>query len=148
MNDARHLGEYRLASQYCFPNYFLASCEKLFLQQDDLDKFEEQICRQEETLPLLMKFDKEGKLAQLLDVLEVHLKNGKSGVFVFQPQDQKIQFKEVDLIRLTSDGQAIITSTQLKAGDVVVSAGTHSINDGETVRPLPAQTLTNVGGLL
>lgn len=78
----------------------------------------------------------------------VLLKNGKSGVFVFQPQDQKIQFKEVDLIRLTSDGQAIITSTQLKAGDVVVSAGTHSINDGETVRPLPAQTLTNVGGLL
>ena len=78
----------------------------------------------------------------------VLLKNGKAGVFVFQPQDQKIQFKEVDLIRLTSDGQAIITSTQLKAGDVVVSAGTHSINDGETVRPLPAQTLTNVGGLL
>ena len=72
MNDARHLGEYRLASQYCFPNYFLASCEKLFLQQDDLDKFERQICRQEEPLPLLMKFDKEGKLAQLLDVLEVH----------------------------------------------------------------------------
>lgn len=75
-------------------------------------------------------------------------KDGKSGVFVYDAQNNQVQFKEVDLLRLTSDGQAVVVSTQLKAGDVVVSAGAHSISDGETVRPLPAQTSTNVGGLL
>ncbi|MBQ8443047.1 MAG: efflux RND transporter periplasmic adaptor subunit [Bacteroides sp.] len=75
-------------------------------------------------------------------------KNGKSGVFVYHPQDRKVQFKEVELLRLTSNGQAIVSSAHLKAGDIVVSAGAHSISDGETVRPLPTQTSTNVGGLL
>lgn len=75
-------------------------------------------------------------------------KNGKSGVFVYHPQDRKVQFKEVELLRLTSNGQAIVSSAHLKAGDIVVSEGAHSISDGETVRPLPAQTSTNVGGLL
>lgn len=75
-------------------------------------------------------------------------KDGKSGVFVYNAQNNQVQFKEVDLLRLTSDGQAVVVSTQLKAGDVVVSAGAHSISDGETVRPLPVQTSTNVGGLL
>ena len=78
----------------------------------------------------------------------VLLKDGQSGVFVFHPQDSIVQFKKVDLLRLTNDGKAVITSTDIQAGDIVVSAGVHSIREGEKVRPLPAQTSTNVGGLL
>ena len=44
--------------------------------------------------------------------------------------------------------QTVITSPHIKAGDIVVSAGVHAIHEGEKVRPLPAQTSTNVGGLL
>ena len=69
-------------------------------------------------------------------------------MFVYHPQDSTVTFEKVDVIRLTSDGQAVITSRDIKAGDIVVSAGVHAIHEGEKVRPLPAQTSTNVGGLL
>ena len=75
-------------------------------------------------------------------------KDGQSGVFVYHPQNQTVNFRKVNLIRLTNDGRAIITSNELKAGDIVVSAGVHRISDGEKVRPLPNTTQTNVGGLL
>ena len=78
----------------------------------------------------------------------VLLNNGQSGVFVFHPQDSTVQFKKVDVLRLTNDGKAVITSSDIQSGDIVVSAGVHSIREGEKVRPLPAQTSTNVGGLL
>ena len=78
----------------------------------------------------------------------VLLKDGVSGVFVFHPQDSTVQFKKVDVLRLTSDGQTVITSPDIQAGDIVISAGVHSIHEGEKVRPLPTQTSTNVGGLL
>ena len=75
-------------------------------------------------------------------------KNGKSGVYVYDPQNQTVCFRSIDLIRLTNNGYAIITSNVLKAGDIVISAGVHRINDGEKVQPLPPVTQTNVGGLL
>ena len=78
----------------------------------------------------------------------VLLKDGVSGVFVYHPQDSTVTFKKVDVVRLTSDGQTVITSPHIKAGDIVVSAGVHAIHEGEKVQPLPAQTSTNVGGLL
>ena len=78
----------------------------------------------------------------------VLLKDGVSGVFVYHPQDSTVTFERVDVVRLTSDGQTVITSPHIKAGDIVVSAGVHAIHEGEKVRPLPAQTSTTVGGLL
>jgi len=75
-------------------------------------------------------------------------KNGHTGVLIFHPKDSTIQFKNVDLLRLTSDGKAIVTSVDIKAGDIVISAGVHSINEGEKVCPLPSQTSTNIGGML
>ena len=75
-------------------------------------------------------------------------KDGKSGVYVYDPQSQTVSFRNVDLIRLTNDGGAIITSDGLEVGDIVVSAGVHRISDGEKVQLLPNNTQTNVGGLL
>ena len=53
-----------------------------------------------------------------------------------------------DMLRLTGDGNCIITSPTLKAGDIVVSAGVHAIRNGEKVKLLLPTTETNVGGLL
>ena len=78
----------------------------------------------------------------------VLLKDGVSGVFVYHPQDSTVTFEKVDVVRLTSNGKTVITSPHIKADDIVVSAGVHAIHEGEKVRPLPAQTSTNVGGLL
>lgn len=47
-----------------------------------------------------------------------------------------------------SDGRSIITSDGLKPGDLIVSAGIHYIENGETVKPLPVASETNIGGLL
>ena len=74
--------------------------------------------------------------------------NGRSCVFVYHPETGTVQSEEVTMLRLTSDGNCIITSPSLKAGDIVVSAGVHTIRHGEKVKPLPPVSETNVGGLM
>jgi hypothetical protein len=74
--------------------------------------------------------------------------NGRSCVFVYHPETGIVQSEEVTMLRLTGDGNCIITSPTLKAGDIVVSAGVHAIRNGEKVKPIPPTTETNVGGLL
>ena len=51
-------------------------------------------------------------------------------------------------MRLLTDGRSIITADGLKPGELAVSSGVHHIKDGDAVKPLPAVTQTNVGGLL
>lgn len=63
--------EYRLASDFYYPNYFFVRNEKKQLQQDTLKEFEEKIAALQDTQELLMKLDADGVLPQLLDVLEV-----------------------------------------------------------------------------
>ena len=46
-----------------------------------------------------------------------------------------------------SDGSVELASG-LAAGEQVVVSGVHTLNDGETVRPFPTPSATNVGGLL
>ena len=75
-------------------------------------------------------------------------KDGKSGVYVYQPSDQTVRFTEVSCVRPLNDGSTIITSSQLKVDDVVVAAGIHFLKDGDKVRPLAPVSSTNIGGLL
>ena len=74
--------------------------------------------------------------------------DGKVCVFVYQPATQTVSTKEVSCVRPLSNGATIITSEQLNAGDVIVSAGIHSLKDGDKVRLLEPVSSTNVGGLL
>ena len=77
------------------------------------------------------------------------LKRGeKTFVFVYQDSQKNLALREVELARLQSDGSAIVTSQQLRAGDVIVASGVHHLEEGELVRPLPAPSPTNVGGML
>ena len=75
-------------------------------------------------------------------------KDGKTCVFVYDPSNNKVNNREVSVVRLLSNGRSIITSDELKPGELVVSAGIHHIKDGETVKPLPNTSKTNIGGLL
>ena len=74
--------------------------------------------------------------------------NGRSCVFVYHPETGTVQSEEVSILRLTGDGHSIITSPSLKPGDIVVTAGVHSIRNGEKVKPMPPVSETNVGGLM
>ncbi|MGM9760015.1 MAG: efflux RND transporter periplasmic adaptor subunit [Parabacteroides sp.] len=69
-------------------------------------------------------------------------------IYRYNDTDLCIHRCPVQLIRLLSDGRALILSDHVKPGDTVVASGVHSLSDGEQVKPLPAQTSTNVGGLL
>lgn len=75
-------------------------------------------------------------------------KDGKAQVFVYNPSDNKVDSREVTLLRLTSNGRSLISSEYLKPGELVIASGVHHIRNGETVKPLPPTTPTNIGGLL
>ena len=75
-------------------------------------------------------------------------KDGKTYVFVYDPSVGKVHRREVAVLRLLSDGRAMVVSDALQAGETVVASGVHHIEDGENVRPLATGSKTNVGGLL
>lgn len=75
-------------------------------------------------------------------------KDGKTSVFVYDASGKKVCSRPVDLVRLQTDGSAIVTSAHLKSGDIIVSSGVHHIQDGESVQPLPPASKTNIGGML
>lgn len=75
-------------------------------------------------------------------------KDGKTQVFVYAPDSRTVRSQEISVMRLLTDGRSIITADELKPGELVVSSGVHHIKDGDAVKPLPAVTQTNVGGLL
>ncbi len=73
--------------------------------------------------------------------------NGRSYVFAYDSQTQLVSRQEVKVEQLHSDGTAVV-SANLKPNTLVVSSGTHFINDGDKVTPLARISETNVGGLL
>ncbi|MGQ8338125.1 efflux RND transporter periplasmic adaptor subunit [Sunxiuqinia sp. A32] len=68
-------------------------------------------------------------------------------VWVFNSSTQKIGKQQIEIGALRSGGRIEVTSG-LKSGDQIVTAGVHSVTDGQKVRPIAPQTATNVGGLL
>lgn len=75
-------------------------------------------------------------------------KEDKAYVFVFNPSDNTVHSREITMRQLLSNGCCLILSDHLKPGELIVSTGIHYIQDGETVKPLPLVTQTNIGGLL
>lgn len=74
--------------------------------------------------------------------------NGKSSVFVYNPTSKTVKLCRVECIRPLSNGKTIVTSDNVKPGDIIVSAGVHAIKDGNKVRPISQISDTNIGGLL
>lgn len=75
-------------------------------------------------------------------------KDGQASVFVYNASDKKVCIRSVNLVRLQTDGTAIVTSERIKPGNLIVSSGVHHIKDGENVQPLPPTSRTNIGGML
>lgn len=75
-------------------------------------------------------------------------RQGIAGVYVYHPKEGKVHFKQVKCLRPLNNGKTLIVSGEVKAGDIVVSAGVHAIHDGEAVKPLAPIANTNIGGLL
>ncbi len=73
---------------------------------------------------------------------------GQSLIFVYNPIDSCICSKAVKIIKLTSNGSAIIESENVEAGDIVVTSGVNYLKDNMKVKPINKPSKTNVGGLL
>lgn len=57
-----------------------------------------------------------------------------------------INRKPIKVIEIRTDGSAVVEG--LKIGDLVVSAGINSLNEGQKVKVLPDRSKSNMGGLL
>lgn len=80
----------------------------------------------------------------LVALLEI---DNKSSVWVYNEQTQTVSTRRVKPYAILTDGTVVIEQG-LSAGEVVVSAGVHALEEGEKVKLLPAVSTTNVGGML
>ena len=74
--------------------------------------------------------------------------DGRSYVFVYEPESSTLRRCEVTMREVTADGCCIVETDEASAGERVVSSGVHHVCDGEKVTLLPEDKETNVGGLL
>ena len=74
-------------------------------------------------------------------------KNGEAAVWVYNPKTRDVTKRIIRLNKLLKSGELIV-SEGLSAGEIVVSAGVHSLKEGMQVELLKPTAGTNVGGLL
>ena len=55
--------------------------------------------------------------------------------------------RSVKVANLTTDGRALVSSG-IADGDMIISAGTATLKEGQKVKALPEKSSTNVGGIL
>lgn len=72
---------------------------------------------------------------------------GESFVYLYDEQSQTVRRCHVKVVRLHTDGTAVVDGA-LSPGNIVVSTGANHIKTGDRVTPLPPVSETNVGGLL
>ena len=68
-------------------------------------------------------------------------------MWVYNPKAQNVTRRVIQLKKLLKTGELIV-SEGLAAGEIVVSAGVHSLKEGMSVELLKPVSKTNVGGLL
>ncbi len=68
-------------------------------------------------------------------------------VWVIDPEEQRVYGRAVELIRIESSGNALVKG-DLQPEDIIVSAGVHSVEEGQQVEPLPEAAETNIGNMM
>ncbi|MCL2511880.1 MAG: efflux RND transporter periplasmic adaptor subunit, partial [Bacteroidales bacterium] len=74
-------------------------------------------------------------------------KNGGATVWVYNSSLQTVEARPVTVSEILRNGKVII-SEGLREGEIVITAGVRKLCEGEKVKPLPAVSPTNVGGML
>jgi len=70
-----------------------------------------------------------------------------SKVWIFNKKDSTITSKAVKILKIKASGSAIIHG-ELTEQESIISAGVHSLREGQKVKPLPEVSDTNVGKLM
>lgn len=72
---------------------------------------------------------------------------GNAAVWVYDPQTGEVHGRSVKVGKFLKTGEAVVYEG-LKAGEIIVSAGVHSLTEGVKVKMLKSVSKTNIGGLL
>jgi multidrug efflux pump subunit AcrA (membrane-fusion protein) len=83
----------------------------------------------------------------MVPVESVFSKEGKNGVWLVDKKTNKVVKKEVEVKKICGEGYLHVIS-DIKPGDIVVTAGVYSIIENQEVKLLPKKSKTNTGGLL
>ncbi len=74
-------------------------------------------------------------------------KNTESYIWVYNPDNSQISAYKVRPSQILLDGTVVLTEGP-EAGSIIVTAGIHSLKEGDKVQLLPKVSSTNIGGLL
>ncbi len=83
----------------------------------------------------------------LVPTSSILVKEDKLHVFLYDRKSSTVKLTPVTVKRLHNDGLAEIISG-IHDNDIVVTAGIHHLKDGQSVKPVPATSSSNVGKLL
>ncbi len=73
--------------------------------------------------------------------------NEQAAVWRIAPDDNRVSAVPVEIVRIGNDGKALVAA-DLAPGDLLVSAGVHTLSEGQNVDPLEEPSDTNVGDIL
>lgn len=73
--------------------------------------------------------------------------NGLSTVWIYNNNSATVEQRTVKILKILNNGTAVVDGG-LEANEIIVSAGVHSLRQGEKVKLLPPVSTTNIGGLL
>lgn len=82
-----------------------------------------------------------------IPISAVFQSDGQATVWIWDQENETVTARPVRLSQILTDGTAVVSSG-LKAGEIILTAGIHSVKEGERVRLIPPVTETNVGGML
>lgn len=94
-----------------------------------------------------IKFKNKANNTVSIPFSSVFQSEGKSNVWVYNADKGTVNKRTITVSEILTDGKAVISSG-LQEGDLVVTAGIHSIKEGQKVRVIPPVSSTNVGGLI
>jgi len=70
-----------------------------------------------------------------------------SAIWILDSSNQTISAREVQVVRIHSSGKTVIKG-QFSEGDITISAGVNSLEEGQEVSVMEEPSDSNVGGLL
>lgn len=83
----------------------------------------------------------------LVPVEAVFSSNQEKYVWIIQSKNMQVTKQKVSVLKVHGNGLIEINSN-IKAGENIVTAGVHSLIEGQKVKILPKKSETNIGGLL
>lgn len=94
-----------------------------------------------------IRYKNENATTVSIPLAAVFESGNESRVWIYDPASETVSARTVRLAQILTDGTAVV-SEGLVAGETVLSAGVHSVKEGERVKLLPEVSPTNVGGML